>query len=322
MSQQTTSTPRPSGCPGDGAPAGLDTVENAAATADLDQPWAELGLKSDEYASIREILGRRPTIGRAGDVLRHVERALLLQVEQGALRPLGREHHRRDAREAARRHRRERRRRRHRRRLGGHLQGRVAQPPELRRALPGRRDRRRWHRARHHVDGRPADRGHGLRCASATSTTPTPCACYPANRRGRRRLRQLPRPAQHRRRGGLRRLLPGQPARQRALRRRHAGRGHPPREGVRCRQPGDPLRRQDRRRRHRRGLGAGLRDLHRGRPDQAASGAGRRPVRREGAHRVLPRPLRRSRSSPASRTSAAPGCPVPPASSRPTATAE
>ena len=42
--------------------AGLDTVENAASTPDLDQPWAELGLKSDEYVTIREIIGRRPTI--------------------------------------------------------------------------------------------------------------------------------------------------------------------------------------------------------------------------------------------------------------------
>src|SRR5699024_8143084 len=33
----------------------------AAATPDLDQPWAELGLKDDEYARIRAILGRRPT---------------------------------------------------------------------------------------------------------------------------------------------------------------------------------------------------------------------------------------------------------------------
>ena len=38
-----------------------DTVDNAAATPELDQPWAELGLKEDEYARIREILGRRPT---------------------------------------------------------------------------------------------------------------------------------------------------------------------------------------------------------------------------------------------------------------------
>ncbi len=40
---------------------GLDTVEVAASTPDRDQPWADLGLKSDEYAEIRTILGRRPT---------------------------------------------------------------------------------------------------------------------------------------------------------------------------------------------------------------------------------------------------------------------
>jgi phosphoribosylformylglycinamidine synthase len=39
----------------------VDTVENAASTPDRDQPWSELGLKADEYARIREILGRRPT---------------------------------------------------------------------------------------------------------------------------------------------------------------------------------------------------------------------------------------------------------------------
>ncbi len=39
----------------------LDTVDVATATPDKPQPWAELGLKSDEYDSIREILGRRPT---------------------------------------------------------------------------------------------------------------------------------------------------------------------------------------------------------------------------------------------------------------------
>jgi phosphoribosylformylglycinamidine synthase len=40
----------------------LDTVEHAAETPHVEQPWAELGLKSDEYANIREIIGRRPTI--------------------------------------------------------------------------------------------------------------------------------------------------------------------------------------------------------------------------------------------------------------------
>jgi phosphoribosylformylglycinamidine synthase subunit PurL len=42
------------------APA-ADTVENAATTPDHPQPYRELGLKDDEYARIREILGRRPT---------------------------------------------------------------------------------------------------------------------------------------------------------------------------------------------------------------------------------------------------------------------
>ncbi|MDF9715727.1 phosphoribosylformylglycinamidine synthase subunit PurL [Nocardioides sp. ChNu-153] len=39
----------------------LDTVERAAGDPDRDQPWADLGLKEDEYHRIREILGRRPT---------------------------------------------------------------------------------------------------------------------------------------------------------------------------------------------------------------------------------------------------------------------
>jgi phosphoribosylformylglycinamidine synthase subunit PurL len=39
----------------------LDTVAVAAQDSGREQPWADLGLKADEYASIREILGRRPT---------------------------------------------------------------------------------------------------------------------------------------------------------------------------------------------------------------------------------------------------------------------
>ncbi|MCX2970561.1 MULTISPECIES: phosphoribosylformylglycinamidine synthase subunit PurL [Streptomyces] len=39
----------------------LDTVKHATDTPQTAQPWAELGLKEDEYARIREILGRRPT---------------------------------------------------------------------------------------------------------------------------------------------------------------------------------------------------------------------------------------------------------------------
>ncbi|PZF11042.1 phosphoribosylformylglycinamidine synthase subunit PurL [Curtobacterium sp. MCPF17_011] len=40
-----------------------DTVQDAAETPDKEQPYAALGLKADEYAKIREILGRRPTSG-------------------------------------------------------------------------------------------------------------------------------------------------------------------------------------------------------------------------------------------------------------------
>jgi len=39
----------------------IDTVDVAATSPDDEQPWAELGLKADEYARIKEILGRRPT---------------------------------------------------------------------------------------------------------------------------------------------------------------------------------------------------------------------------------------------------------------------
>ena len=39
----------------------VDTVENAAITPDEPQPWAELGLTSDEYELICRLLSRRPT---------------------------------------------------------------------------------------------------------------------------------------------------------------------------------------------------------------------------------------------------------------------
>jgi phosphoribosylformylglycinamidine synthase II len=42
---------------------GADTVSNAAATPEKEQPYAALGLKPDEYERIKEILGRRPTSG-------------------------------------------------------------------------------------------------------------------------------------------------------------------------------------------------------------------------------------------------------------------
>ena len=39
----------------------LDTVTIATQNPDTTQPFAELGLKEDEYARIKTILGRRPT---------------------------------------------------------------------------------------------------------------------------------------------------------------------------------------------------------------------------------------------------------------------
>ena len=42
-------------------PTNVDTTAHAKSDATKAQPWKELGLKEDEYQSIREILGRRPT---------------------------------------------------------------------------------------------------------------------------------------------------------------------------------------------------------------------------------------------------------------------
>ncbi len=39
----------------------IDTVDQAATTPEVEQPYFELGLKPEEYERIREILGRRPT---------------------------------------------------------------------------------------------------------------------------------------------------------------------------------------------------------------------------------------------------------------------
>src|SRR5699024_8103157 len=58
---RTEGTPPVSSADSSASPAVPDTVDNAAATPDQEQPYLQLGLKDDEYARIREILGRRPT---------------------------------------------------------------------------------------------------------------------------------------------------------------------------------------------------------------------------------------------------------------------
>ena len=188
-------------------------------------------------------------------------------------------------------HRRERRGRGHRRRLGGDVQGRESQPPVLRRALPGCGDRHRRHRARHHLDGCPAGRRDGpaaVRTARRRRHPPRAAR----DRRRHRWLRQLPGPAEHRRRGGVRPVVRREPVGERAVRRGHAPRGHQARARIRRRQPGRSVRRAHRRRRHRRGVGARERDVRRREAEQATGRAGRRPVHGEGAHRVLSRGVR------------------------------
>src|SRR5699024_1968045 len=58
MTANDAPTPATTPSPADGD---VDTVEDAATGPDRDQPYAALGLREEEYASIREILGRRPT---------------------------------------------------------------------------------------------------------------------------------------------------------------------------------------------------------------------------------------------------------------------
>ena len=96
----------------------------------------------------------RPQRPRTRDVQRHVERALLVQeLEAAAADAPDRRRGRR------RRSGRERRRHLDRWRPRGRVQDRVAQPSVGGGAVPGRRDRRRRHPARHLHDGRPPDRG-------------------------------------------------------------------------------------------------------------------------------------------------------------------
>ncbi|GAB4080794.1 phosphoribosylformylglycinamidine synthase subunit PurL [Modestobacter muralis] len=64
MTADVTSTPHAADGPADAAVRSmpdLDTVDRAGQSPDTAQPFAELGLKDDEYASIKDILGRRPT---------------------------------------------------------------------------------------------------------------------------------------------------------------------------------------------------------------------------------------------------------------------
>ena len=133
--------------------------------------------------------------------------------------------------------------------LGGRVQDRVAQPSVGGRALPGRGDRRRRHPARRVHHGRAPGRD-----AQQPALRPAGPAAQPLPVRRRRerhrRLRQLRRRADPRRRGRLRAGLQRQPAGQRDVR-RAAARGRPdPGRGRGRRQRAHRRRRAHRPRRH------------------------------------------------------------------------
>ena len=142
---------------------------------------------------------------RAGDVLGHVERALLVQVVARAPRTApdgGAMGARRPGRERRRGRRGRRDRRRH--------TDREPQPPLRHRAVPGRGDRGGWHPPRHLHDGRQAHRAHGsaaLRSAGGRRGA----AGSPKGWSRASRLRQRGGRADRRRGGRLRRRYEGNP---------------------------------------------------------------------------------------------------------------
>ena len=142
------------------------------------------------------MLGRDADVHRAGHRQRAVERALLVQ----ALAPAPQDASRPTAPwvlqgpgENAGVH-------RHRRRARRRVQDRVAQPPVGGRAVSGRGDRRRRHPARRVHDGRAPDRDAQLAALRLARLAARP---LPVRRRreGHRRLRQLRRHPDRRRRG-------------------------------------------------------------------------------------------------------------------------
>ena len=182
---------------------------------------------------------------------------------------------------------RERRRGRGRRRAGVRVQGRVAQPPERGRALPGRRHRRRRDPARRVRDRRAADRDPGL--AALRRGVDLAALALPARAggRGHRPLRQLDRRRDGRRRDLLRGPVRAELPRQRHVRRADRGRQADQERGGGRRQHGRAVRRAHGARRDRRRVGAGVRRAGRRGRRQAPDRADRRPVRGEEAARVL-----------------------------------
>ena len=277
----------------------LDPMSSAS-TRQPEPVHRQLGLTDDELDAIVRAARARPDRARARDVRGDVVGALLLQVVEALPRSLP---HRGTV--GPRRSGRGRRGDRRRRRPRGRHPHREPQPPVGGRALPGRGHRRRRDHPRRLLHGCAADRADGPAALRAARRPPHP---LPPRGRGRRdqRLRQRGRGPDGRRRGGVRRVLPRQPTRQRAVPRRAAGRPAGAGEGRGRRQRRRAARVGHRARRHRRGERAGLRRVLRGRRGQAAVGPGGRSLRGEAAHRGLPRAARRRPRRRACRTSAPP----------------
>ena len=200
---------------------------------------------------------------RAGGLLADVVGALRLQaLEEAAPAAADRGAARRDGPG------RERRRRRRGRRAGGRVQGRVAQPPERGRAVPGRGHRRRRDPARRLRDRRAADRDPRLAALRRARLGPLALPARPRGR-GHRPLRQLDRRRDGRRRDLLRGALRAELPRQRDVPGHRAeGAADPQRRRGRG-QPARAVRRAHRPRRHRRRVGARQRRARRGRRTSA-----------------------------------------------------
>ena len=275
----------------------VDSVANAIATPDREQPYAALGLTGDEYARIREILGRRPTSGELAMYSVMWSEHCSYKSSKNYLRQFGSKTTEK---------------------MRKNLMVGIGENAGVLDIGDGWAVTFKVESHNHPSFIEPfqgAATGVGGIVRDIIAMGARPVAVMDQLRFGaidhpdtarvvqRRRvrdqlLRQLPGPAEHRRGDLLRPVLSGQPARQRAGGRGAAPRGPAPGQRARARatrsccsarapaatasagHPFSPARPFPLRR-------SGTV------PDQAPGGAGGRPVRREGAHRVLPRAVRR-----------------------------
>ena len=267
-----------------GGSAGGTGMSAAAITPEL---IAQHQLTGDGVREDRLAAGPRAELHRAGHLQRDVERALLLQ----ELAPASEEAaHARQAGAAG--PGRERRHHRHRRRLRHRLQDRIAQSPQLHRAVPGRGHRRRRHPARHLHHGRAAHRRDGRAALRAASTIRPPARATGASSKAWSPASRITATAS------------ASPPWAASAFFEECYNGNPLvnvfalgvfrkdeiflRQGGGRRQPGDLRRRQDRPRRHSRRV-HGVGRVHRGVQAEAAQRAGGRSVPGEAAARSLPR---------------------------------